>query len=258
MRVTVCEFPDEQRFKDEAWADLTRHCRDARTDVVVLPEMPFCDWRMFMSREVDLTQWHEATTAHDEKLKAMSDLGGAAILSSRPIDQAGRRMNQAFAWSTEGGYVGAHCKYYLPDEPDGWEATWFHQGDLEFSPIKVKAIEVGFQICTELLFSDVSREIGRAGAHLIAAPRATSGHRRWSLAARMAAVMAGSFIASANRRSYDSNTFAGGSWLISPEAEVLAETTADEPYITVEIDPSDAEMAKHSYPRNIYMERSPQ
>jgi N-carbamoylputrescine amidase len=71
----------------------------------------------------------------------------------------------------------------------------------------------------------------------------------------MAGVMAGSFVASANRRSYDSDTFSGGSWLISPEAEVLAGTTADEPYVTVDIDPSDAESAKHSYPRNVYIER---
>src|SRR5206468_682418 len=54
-----------------------------------------------------------------------------------------------------------------------------------------------------LLQSDAqpAREIGREGAHLIAAPRATSGHRRWPMAACMAAVMSGCFVAI--RRSYE-------------------------------------------------------
>lgn len=251
MRITVSEFPDEQRFKDDAWKVLTQHCRDAGTDLVVLPEMPFCDWRMFMSRAVDIEQWREASAVHDEKMQRMDEIGGAAVLSSRPIAHAGKRLNQAFAWSVQDGYVGTHCKYYLPDEADGWEATWFDRGDLEFSPVTVATLSVGFQICTELLFSDVSRDIGRAGAHLIAAPRATSGHRRWLPAAQMAAVMAGSFVASCNRRSYDSETFSGDSWLISPEGEVLAQTSVNAPFVTVNIDPADAEAAKRSYPRNI-------
>lgn len=116
----------------------------------------------------------------------------------------------------------------------------------------MNALKVGFQICTELLVSDVSRDIGCAGAHLIAAPRATSGHRRWLPAAQMAAVMAGSFVASCNRRSHYSETFSGGSWPISPEGEVLAQTRGDEPFVTVDINLADAELAKRSYPRNIY------
>ena len=140
------------------------------------------------------------------------------------------------------------------DEPDGWEATWFDQGDLDFTPTTIRGIKVGYQICTELLFSDRSREIGGAGAHLVAAPRATSGHPRWLLATQMAAVMSGSFVASANRRSYESDTFSGSSWLVSPESEVLAQTTAKTPYVTVSINPEDSVSAKRTYPRNVYIE----
>lgn len=175
MKVTVCEFPDERRLKESAWSRLSRHCKDSQTEIVVLPEMPFCDWAMFMSKDVDLEGWREAVSLHDAQIEKMEELGGASVLSTRPIEVAGNRLNQAFAWIPSDGYIGGHCKYYLPDEPDGWEATWFQQGDLNFSPLDVHNIRVGFQICTELLFSDTSREIGKAGAHLIAAPRATSG-----------------------------------------------------------------------------------
>ena len=47
------------------------------------------------------------------------------------------------------------------------------------TPVAIGDLTVGFQIYTELLFTEASHEIGRAGAHLIAAPRATGGHRRW-------------------------------------------------------------------------------
>jgi len=123
--------------------------------------------------------------------------------------------------------------------------------DRQFAPITVGPLTVGFQLCTELLFTEPAREIGRSGAHLIAAPRATSGHRRWPMAACMAAVMSGCFVASANRRSYDSEAFAGRSWLVSPDGEVLGETSADMPFLTVEIALEEATRAKSTYPRNL-------
>ena len=110
---------------------------------------------------------------------------------------------------------------------------------------------VAFQLCTELLFTEAAWEIGRRGAQLIAAPRATSEHRRWRMAACLAAIMSGCFVASANRRSYDSEAFAGRSWLVSPEGDILLETTADSPFLTADVDLTAADRAKQTYPRNI-------
>ena len=45
--------------------------------------------------------------------------------------------------------------------------------------------------------------------------------------------------------------FAGRSWLVSPEGEILAETSADTPFLTVEIDLEEATRAKSTYPRNL-------
>jgi predicted amidohydrolase len=67
----------------------------------------------------------------------------------------------------------------------------------------------------------------------------------------LAANMAGCFVASANRRSYDSKAFAGRSWLISPEGEIVLETSVDEPFLSAEVDLSAVERARHSYPRNL-------
>jgi predicted amidohydrolase len=62
--------------------------------------------------------------------------------------------------------------------------------------------------------------------------------------------MSGCFVASANRRSRDGD-FAGRSWLVSPEGEILGETSADAPFLVLEVDLEDAARAKQSYPRNL-------
>jgi N-carbamoylputrescine amidase len=251
MLITVCEFPNEASRHEAAWTDLVRFLQTRPTDVVVLPEMPFCDWQIFMTKTIDAAVWEAALAVHDAMIAQFGALQTRLVLGSRPVQIRGKRLNEAFCWTRDTGYVGAHAKYYLPDEPDGWEATWFAKGDLQFAPIAVGPLTVGFQLCTELLFTEPAREIGRHGAHLIAAPRATSGHRRWPMAACMAAVMSGCFVASANRRSYDSEMFAGRSWLVSPEGEMLAETSEAAPFLTMDVALEEAIRAKSTYPRNL-------
>jgi N-carbamoylputrescine amidase len=251
MKLTVCEFPDKRSRREAAWKELIRFLHAAPTDVVVLPEMPFSEWNIFTSETVDLNNWRRALADHQDMLPRFSELDARIVLSSRPVEETGKRLNQAFCWTRENGYQPVRSKYYLPDEPEGRETTWFARGDRHFTPITIAELSVGFQVCSELLFTDASHEIGRAGAHLIAAPRATGGHRRWRLAASLAAIMSGCFVASANRRSEDSKAFAGCSSVVSPEGEVLAETDLASPYVTVEIDLEDAMRAKRTYPRNL-------
>ena len=251
MKITVCELPDETARREVAWADLVRSLRGSPTDVVVLPEMPFCEWAMFRRRTVDLAVWRSALAAHDTMVTRLGELQAGVVLASRPVELQGKRLNQAFAWTRDGGYRGARAKYYLPDEPDGWEASWFDRGDREFPPESAGTVKVGFQLCTELLFSQAAWEIGQQGGQLIAAPRATGGHRRWPMAACLAAIMAGCFVASTNRRSYDNDAFAGRSWLVSPEGEILLETSVESPFLTAEVDFIAVDRARQTYPRNL-------
>jgi N-carbamoylputrescine amidase len=61
----------------------------------------------------------------------------------------------------------------------------------------------------------------------------------------------GGFVASANRRSYSGDDFAGQSWIVSPEGDVLAETTARAPIATVTVNLAEATAARATYPRNL-------
>ena len=66
MKITVCELPDEAARREGAWADLVRHLLASPTDIVVLPEMPFCDWKTFTTRTVDLAAWRAVLDVHDK------------------------------------------------------------------------------------------------------------------------------------------------------------------------------------------------
>jgi N-carbamoylputrescine amidase len=116
MRITVCELPDESARRERAWTDLVRYLHASPTDIVVLPEMPFCDWEMFRKRSVDLVAWRAALAAHDTMMTRLGELQARMVLASRPVEIEGR------------------AKFYPPDEPDGWEASWFDRGDREFPP----------------------------------------------------------------------------------------------------------------------------
>jgi len=41
VKITVCEFPNEQELKERAWAALADYLVAAGPSIVILPEMPF-------------------------------------------------------------------------------------------------------------------------------------------------------------------------------------------------------------------------
>lgn len=250
MKLTICEFPDEAARKMKAWDGLLAHAARARPDIVILPEMPFCPW-IFVGDSVDLDLWRDAIDVHDEMIGKFDQLECQWVLSSKPVERGGRRLNEAFMWSKESGYRAIRHKWYLPDVPVARETLWFDRGDRDFTPVSSGPLRVSFQLCSEIMFPEHARDIGFADAHLIAHPRASGGGQRWRAACEMSAVSSGCYLASANRRSYDRDGFTGGSWLFSPDAALLGETSGEQPFVTVEIDLAVAERAKTTYPRDL-------
>jgi len=250
MKVTVCEFPDEADRQGPAWTALVDYVAETRPDVVVLPEMPFCQW-IFVGDRVDEKLWQQALDRHDTMIGRFGELATGWVMSSRPIEHAARRMNEAFLWSAGTGYLRVRRKWYLPDAPTARETTWFASGDKNFTAVWADGLQVGFQLCSEMMFPEHARDLGFAQAHMIAQPRASSGGKRWRIASEMSAIASGSYVASANRRSFERDWFGGGSWLLSPEGQALAETSVEHPFATAEIDLDTAERAKRSYPRDL-------
>lgn len=253
MNLTVCELPHDPDRRQEAWEGLVEHCRAARSDVVLLPEMPFSVW-LAATKEVDEARWAESVSTHEAWLQQLEELTAAVVLGSRPVIFEGRRHNEAFVWES-GEYRPSHHKYYLPDEEGFWEATWYDRGTGSFPALETVPGKVGILVCTEIWFTEHARSLGRDGVTILANPRATewSSRHKWLAGGRAAAVMAGAFCLSSNRSGTDARgmRWGGLGWIIDPDGEVLVTTSETEPYVTVPVDLFDAERAKVTYPRYV-------
>ncbi|NIR50857.1 carbon-nitrogen hydrolase family protein [candidate division KSB1 bacterium] len=255
MKVTVCELSDNPNQFEKDWQALVAHVKTEASELVLLPEMPFHPW-VASTRNVDPAVWEAAVAAHDDWMARLSELAPATVLGSRPVHKNGKRLNEGFIWDSESGYRPAHVKYYLPDEEGFWEASWYERGELDFTPVVTNPAKIGFMICTDLWFMEHARAYGQAGVHVLACPRATPliSADKWVAGGRVSAVTSGAFCLSSNRSGTGESglRWAGQGWIIEPEeGDVLALTSREQPFATVDIDLSAAEQAKRTYPRYV-------
>jgi N-carbamoylputrescine amidase len=217
--------------------------------------MPFYPWLAY-TQDVRPGSWVAAVEAHHEWAERLADLAPAAVASTRAAIEQGIRQNVGFAWEPGCGQTDIHTKYYLPDEPGFWEATWYGRGKKEFEASQIAKTRIGFLICTELWFGQHAREYGQQGVQLLVCPRATmsSSVAKWVVGGQAAAVVSGAFCLSSNRtgKNPGSGDFAGTGWIIEPEeGRVLGLTSADQPFLTLDLDLTLADKAKATYPRYI-------
>lgn len=253
MRVTVCQLHDEPDAFDRDWTALCAHAHRERSELVLLPEMPFGRW-FAVTRPFDERRWRESVDAHRQWEPRIAELEVPAVIGTRPAERSGRRLNQAIV-VTAGGSCPAHDKRYLPDEDGYWEASWYAAGDGVFEPFAVGNATVGAQICTEMWMLDESRHYGLLGVDIIAVPRVTpaSSRERWLVGGRAAAIVSGAFCVSSNRSGVSAagDPFGGQGWIIDPDGDVLAVTSDAEPFATRDLDLARAKEAKTTYPRYV-------
>jgi len=254
-RITVCELPD---FEDEAFEArfdaLAAHVGANDADLVVLPEMPFSPWlaaRDPAAADVPAA-WGRAVESHEDWLERLDALAPAAVVGSRPTRRGERRHNEGFVHA-DGESRDVHVKSYLPDEPGFREASWYDPGGGGFESVACAGLDLGLLVCTDLWASNEVRRYGRAGVDLVVNPRVTECRTtgKWLAGARTMAVLAGAYLASSNRGGTGGDVAFGGSgWVVGPDGTVLARTDDDHPFVTVDVDPSVAERAKETYPRD--------
>ena len=126
-------------------------------------------------------------------------------------------MNQGYLWSAAAGVRPLRSKYFLPEEPGNWEATWFERGDPMFPVFHAGALSFGVNICTELWALETYADYAGRGVELLLSPRATAWATRekWLAVGVVAAVRSGAFSLSSNR--VDPTGACGGvGWIIDP------------------------------------------
>ncbi|MBV9068552.1 MAG: carbon-nitrogen hydrolase family protein [Acidobacteria bacterium] len=256
MRVTVCELPHEPDALARAWAALCEHTARHSSELVLLPEFAMVD-PLWQDEHFDAARWSNAEAIAEVWRHRLAELTVANVVGTRPVTIDGRRFNQGFLWSTY-DVNPLRRKFYLPDEPGNWEARWFERGDPDFGEYSAGTCKFGLNICTELWALETYATYAARGVQVILSPRATAAATttKWLSVGIVAAVRSGAFSLSSNR--VDPTGACGGvGWIIDPYGTILARTTADAPFATVDIDLSAAAAARDGYPGYIFS-RKPQ
>ncbi len=130
----------------------------------------------------------------------------------------------------------AHAQALLQCQDGAWEARWYHSAPPEFVPIRAGAVMVGFAIGSELWALEATRAYRSEAVDLLVMPRksVTPDRDRWLSAAREAAVSRGAYALSSGRS--EATSAAGGGWVVAPDGEVLATTSAGQPFVSVRLD----------------------
>jgi N-carbamoylputrescine amidase len=186
-------------------------------------------------------------------LARLPELRAGYVVGTRPASIDGRPFNQGYLWSAGGGMTPLRRKFFLPDEPGTWEARWFDRGDPGFPAYRAGALTFGLNICTELWALETYGEYAARGLQAILSPRATAAATtaKWLSVGVVAAVRSGAFSLSSNR--VDPTGAGGGAgWIIGPDGQVLALTSPESPFATLDIDLAAAAAARDRYPRYVF------
>lgn len=256
MRAAFVEWPDNLMPNTEAWSALAAEAASAAPEVLITNEMPFGPW-LATSAHFDAGRARESVRLHEDGLEALRNLNVPILISSRPVIAGGRLANEAFVLD-QGTYRFLHQKHFFPAEEGWFETEWFRTPKQGFEVLDVSGLRIGALICTELMFNERARAYGKAGAHLIVAPRA-SGRLSdpWKTAGAMAAIASGCYVVSSNRIGASSGgpTFGGGSYAFAPDGSLLRESTEGRSITLFDLDEKLAEGQKSCYP--VYVSEEP-
>jgi N-carbamoylputrescine amidase len=252
VRVTVCELPHEPGALAAAWAGLCQHTSRHRSELVLLPEFALVE-PVWENELFDQARWAAALAQSDGWLQRLPELGALHVVGTRPASIDGRPFNQGYIWSAAGGLTPLRRKFFLPDEPGGWEARWFDRGDPTFPAFHAGALTFGLNICTELWALETYGAYVEKGVQVILSPRATAAATaaKWLSVGVVAAVRSGAFSASSNR--LDPAGACGGiGWIFSPHGQILATTSPESPFATIDIDLAASAAARVGYPCSVF------
>jgi N-carbamoylputrescine amidase len=252
VRVTITELAGTSPALERGWAALAEHVRTSAPDLVVLPEAPFAE-PFWLEPRFDAARWQEMVRRHEEWCARVGELGAPAVVATRLVERDGRRLNEAFVWTAAAGLVPLRSKAFLPEEPGGHEATWTDRGPDEFPLAEIAGAACAVNVCTELWHLPSLAGYAARGVEVVLSSRATGARtmEKWLAIGRVAAVASGAYCASSNRADADGRT-GGSGFAFDPDGELIARTSPERPFVTLELDLERARAAKRTYPRYVF------
>ena len=249
-RVAIVEWPDGLEPEGAAWSRIRADIAAAKPDLLVTNELPFGHW-IAAGTPYDADVAARSVAVHERGMTALASLGVPGVLSSRPVPEGGRLANEAVAIA--GRVVRPiHRKQYFPSEAGWRETDWYATAVTGFTVADFVGLPIGILLCTELMFNEHARHYGRAGAALIAVPRASGmSAKAWHIAGAMAALVSGAYVVSSNRIGDTHPKFGGEGFAYAPGGELIGITSRENPVFCFELDPGKAVHRQMDYPCNV-------
>ncbi len=246
MKVTVCQLHDESDLFLRDWEALAAHVSSERSELVVLPQMPFCP--SFLDRHrFDFAIWQAALAAHDVGEKRLQQLAPAMVVSSRPMDFGNERYHEAFLWDRIEGVRTLHGESVANQH----ESPWYLAATPDFVPLEVATVLLGVLFCSEFDRTAELERYAHEGVALLVTPRSLLAGESENCreSARSLALASGAYQLSSNRVS-DDGRFDGGGWIIDPAGRVLGLTDSQQPFVTIEANAEPGRRVKRSSSRD--------
>jgi len=235
------------------WNELTLYLDQNKTDLLLLPEMPFSKW-IASEKKVSERSKVQSVEKHEQWLVKLEQLNATHIVYSKPVIAADKFFNTAFVYKKGTGHFKVHTKSFFPDETFFWEEIWFDQEEIKsFEVLPIAGIKIGALLCTEIWFMEYARQYAKQGIDIILCPRATgeASVDQWIRCGQTLAVISGAYCLSSNRSGQGDHNFrwGGAGWIAEPvNGNLLGITTPQEKFITMEIDITKSRDAKNEYP----------
>ena len=226
-------------------------------DLFVLPEL-FATGYFFTSRE-ELERFAEPVSGDIvEALKAFSRQK-ECIIHAGFAESEGDRVYNSSALVISGELAATYRKLHLFKK----EKEIFDRASGPPVVVDAPGARLGLMICWDWIFPEMARTLALRGAQLLCHPSNLVLH--WCQRAMVVrSVENGVFTLLANRvgedvRGEESLTFTGGSEIVSPKGEILAQaSSANEEVITAEIDPQLADDKMFTTENHLFGDRRPE
>ncbi|MGB5178023.1 MAG: carbon-nitrogen hydrolase [Gammaproteobacteria bacterium] len=198
-----------------------------------------------------------------------AELGIVIVASLFERRSSGVYHNTAVVLESDGRIAGCYRKMHIPDDPGYHEKYYFTPGDLGFEPVSTSVGRLGVLVCWDQWFPEAARLMALAGADVLLYPTAIGWDTRddkqaqqrqqdaWLTVQRGHAIANCLPVMVCNRTGHETDPsarsdgiqFWGGSCIIGPQGEMLAQTgAAGDDVLVAAIDFSRTEALRQLWP----------
>lgn len=187
---------------------------------------------------------------HDEPLQSIIAMAlnyKVALIIPYAEREGSNYYNTALVVNRDGIMIGKYRKMHLPlDQPDAtgrvrnYEPRHFSPGNLGFPVFEIEGLKFGIQICFDRHLPEGFRCLALAGAQLVFLPTNSPSYGRrdrlqqWRQLLAVRAYENGVYLIAAAKAGMEENeSYLGGSAMISPRGEILAEAQGEDDELVV-------------------------